>query len=259
MIYWIPAIFIIFDFISLLLFGDINKGYNSNQLLCKYNDKELERYISRNYPIQDEMVMGFSVLLFFELIYFVVCLFYSFWFISIIVIITGLIYGITVVIKKEPIEKIIKRSKLNNFHSSDIKFDRLLKLNELNDTNDFGILLDYILMSLKMLVFMLIIVFHYNNININLKHNNIGYYNDTTILVDTLKESDKKESNKYITTIHIKETERYSNGLSKIELMSIDMIHGFELDQYDWIKLNIKSRFSTLKKTSDIKWLEIKK
>lgn len=252
--YWIPAIFVVLDFISLLLFSDLSRGYNSMFLADKYNNKELEKYVTSNHPLQREIILGLIILLFLEFVYFVICLFYPLWIISIISISIGVIYGIITITRKKPIDEIIRKAKLNNFQTSDVKFDRLLKLNELNDTKrryKFPII--YILISLKMFVFISIIVFHYNDINLTSQNNRIGYYNDTTTLVggdDILK-----TRNQYISTIHVKEIEKYSNGLSKIESVGIDVIHGFEPDNYDVIKSSLKLRFSTLRKTSDIQWL----
>ena len=174
-------------------------------------------------------------------------------------IIVGIIYAIINIGKRDPIEKIIKKASLNNFQSSDVKFDRLLKLNQLNNNDDitkkrYEFPIFYFLMSLKMFVFISIIVFHYNDISLTAQNNRIGYYNDTITLVSS-DDNITKTRNDYVSTVHVKEIEKYSNGLSKIELVSIDVIRGFEPDNYNAVKSSLKLRFSTLKKESDITWL----
>lgn len=87
----------------------------------------------------------------------------------------------------------------------------------------------------------------------------VGYYSDS---VNLLSEEDKKSGLKgepYYFTIHVKEIERYTNGISKIELINIEVTSGYHIDQYSWVRESQKVRFSSLKKTSEIEWLELDK
>jgi len=55
----------------------------------------------------------------------------------------------------------------------------------------------------------------------------------------------------------VKELEKYSNDMSKIELENIEIISGgTTLDRTKVIKY-AKEQFSTLKKTSEITWLDV--
>lgn len=81
----------------------------------------------------------------------------------------------------------------------------------------------------------------------------IGYYQATTTLKN--KQTDTI-GDPYVYMIHVKELDRYSNGMSKIELSNIEIISGFKSDQYNWVKTCAKNNFSSLKKTSEIEWLE---
>jgi len=255
MIYYIPAFFIVLDFISLLLFSYLSKCYNTEILVDKYDDKELNSYFGRNSFAQVELNLAFTILLFCEFVYFVICLFYPFWVISVIVIAVGAIYGILTINIKNPIEKVIKKAKLKNFHSSDLKFDRLLKLNELNDVKIYKISPVHILISLKIIIFASIIIYY---CNINPEIDRIGYYSDKVDLTDS-KDTLKSVTERYKVRVFIKEVEKYSNGLLKIELTKVEVLEGWNPNQYDWVKTCIKYKFSSLKKESDITWLEIKK
>lgn len=96
-----------------------------------------------------------------------------------------------------------------------------------------------------------------NNIkNLSISGRN-GFYSDT---VNLLSPEDKKNGTSgetYYFTIYVKELERYTNGMSKIKLINIEVTGGFQIDQYSWIKESQEKRFSSLKKTSEIEWLEI--
>lgn len=78
-----------------------------------------------------------------------------------------------------------------------------------------------------------------------------GYYTYTLNVVN--KDNTK---NAYICNVYIKEIDRYTNGLSKIELVKIEIVSGLDLDQYYWVKQGVEARFSSIKKTSEIEWLE---
>lgn len=83
-----------------------------------------------------------------------------------------------------------------------------------------------------------------------------GYYITKTNL---LSDNDKKNNlpgESYESIIYVKELDRYTNGMSKIEIVKIEVTSGFQIDQYSWIKEAQTERFSSIKKTSDIEWLE---
>ena len=79
-----------------------------------------------------------------------------------------------------------------------------------------------------------------------------GYYSDSTRLLSI----NKKSSNLYDFIIYIKEIDRYTNGMSKIEMTNIEVVSGIDISQDDYLKTCIKNRFQSIKKTSDIEWLD---
>ncbi len=44
--------------------------------------------------------------------------------------------------------------------------------------------------------------------------------------------------------------------MSKIELTDVELISGFDNSQFDHVKRTMRTKFSSLKKTSEIEWLE---
>lgn len=85
-----------------------------------------------------------------------------------------------------------------------------------------------------------------------------GYFNEKVNLLRD-SDSDKNDSNSYDVyeaIIYISELDRYTNGTSKISLDKVEVISGWSPNQYDYIKNSIIKRFCSLRKTSDIDWLE---
>ena len=74
-----------------------------------------------------------------------------------------------------------------------------------------------------------------------------------------MSSEDKKNGLKgepYKCILYVKELDRYTNGMSKIELTEIELISGFDSSQFDHVKRTMRTKFSSLKKTSEIEWLE---
>lgn len=163
--YWIPAFFILFEIVFINYLDTMIRSANAMFLAKKYNDVDLVKYIKKEFKDVEKYSGILGVFLVFEFIYFAVGFFYPFWFLSVIFIfITSISIIRSKIIKKSPeIEKIIKLANLRDFVSSDVKFNRLLKLNELNTndikTKEWHI---YLYSVLKMIAFISIIVLHYN-------------------------------------------------------------------------------------------------
>jgi virulence-associated protein VapD len=81
----------------------------------------------------------------------------------------------------------------------------------------------------------------------------VGYYQGT---VNLMRTSNDKKGDTYTYNIHVKELDRFTNGMSKIELIDIEIISGFSPIQYDYVKKCARDCFSSVRKTSDIEWLE---
>jgi hypothetical protein len=131
----------------------------------------------------------------------------------------------------------------------------LLKLNSLKSTR---ILrkewLGYTYAVIKIIIFASIIYFHYNyKPVVALDGHKTGYYETTTNLIDNGK------SYPYVMNIYVKELEKYTNGMSKVELLKIEIISGIDPPNYDYVKETTKTKFSSVIKTSDVEWLETKK
>lgn len=162
--YWIPAIFIFFELIYINYLDSMIRYLNCKILNEKFDDYNLKRYIDNEFSSQEKIFAAIGFILFFQLIYFIVALFYPFWFISTTFIFLSLISTVKNKIKKDvPIEKTIKLARLKNFESENVKFERLLKLNELNqkDIKTYS-WIGYIYPIIKIIVFIAIIVLHYN-------------------------------------------------------------------------------------------------
>ena len=93
----------------------------------------------------------------------------------------------------------------------------------------------------------------YKNIIKSFDINKYGYYIDSVNLVDKHAGGN---GDLYKLKVHINEIDRYKNGDSKIELLKIEIIYGFNPSNFDWAKQAIELRFSTIKKTNEIEWLE---
>lgn len=86
--------------------------------------------------------------------------------------------------------------------------------------------------------------------------NKNGYYEDSVNLISPEDRQNGKSGDLYKCTIFVKELDRYTNGMSKLELINIEVVSGFDVNQYSWVKKTLQNKFSSLKKTSDIEWLE---
>jgi len=86
--------------------------------------------------------------------------------------------------------------------------------------------------------------------------NKIGFYKETITLVNSGDKKAGKTGEPYDLVIYIKEIDRYTNGFSKIKITSLEVVSGFDHSQYTWVKQCLTDKFSSLKKTSDIEWLE---
>jgi len=78
------------------------------------------------------------------------------------------------------------------------------------------------------------------------------YYNITTTLCKTADDDNKTE---YKSRVYVEEIDKYKNGISKIKLIDIEVLSGFGIFQYDYVKKAIKLKFSFIKNTSEIEWL----
>ena len=186
-----------------------------------------------------------------EFIYFIVGLFYPFWFLSIIFIMY-IIADVIFISKKGSIEEIIKRSKLKGFETTNIRFERLLKLNELGGNIKVREWTLYIPPIIRTLVFVLLIVVHFNFSEKIIRE---GYY---TEIVNLMSEDQNKKGEKgtpYNVHVFVSELQKYNNGLSKIQLVKSEVVSGFDTSKYDWVLTSIRSNFSSIRKTSDIEWL----
>lgn len=116
--------------------------------------------------------------------------------------------------------------------------------------------LTIIILTVLVLVFVSLFLLEKSKFNRLLKEfvsdDRIGYYDSNGIyLIDD-------PNGRFYCRIFVKELEKYTNGMSKIELQNIEVIN-YPANGNNYIadvKLRIKNQFSILKKTSDIEWLE---
>ena len=83
-----------------------------------------------------------------------------------------------------------------------------------------------------------------------------GYYEYTLSILSMEERKNGLPGEPYKGILHVKEIDKYTNGMSKIELIDIEIISGYDSSQYDYVKKSMKTKFSSLKKTSEIEWLE---
>jgi len=81
-----------------------------------------------------------------------------------------------------------------------------------------------------------------------------GYYTETVNLIDD--EKDPTKTKPYTCAIYVKEIDKFTNGESKIQLVDIEVVSGFSIEQYSWIKKCLRERFVTVKPQKEIIWLE---
>lgn len=159
--YWIPIIFIFCELIYISNLDSITRYSNCNILLNKFKDRNLQTYIKNEFKSISIVFIFIGIYLFSEVIYFLVGFFYPLWIMSSIFFIYYIVATIINKIKSQTIEKTVKLANLKNFDSSDIKFQRLLKLNELKGNKTYNYI-GYIYSTIRIAIFVAIIVLHYN-------------------------------------------------------------------------------------------------
>ncbi len=165
--YWIPIIFIIFELIFIHVFDKIRRLEACNFLYNKFNDnnKYLESYIKNEFSGMENIKVFISLFFLFEFIYFFIGFFYPFIWIASTYIILTIFYKSIIPKKEVDIKKYIQIANLK-IKSEDMKFSRLLKLNELKQekTNFWNKLfyVGYIDSLIRIIIFISIIVLHYN-------------------------------------------------------------------------------------------------
>lgn len=84
----------------------------------------------------------------------------------------------------------------------------------------------------------------------------IGYYEDSVNILSPEDHRNNKPGDAYKIITHVKELDRYTNGMSKISITDMEVISGFDTYQYEYVKKCMGNKFQSVKKTSDIEWLE---
>ena len=162
--YWIPAFFIFFEIIFFLSVDNIVRYNNIKSLYLKYKDSELKTYIEKNFHGINVTNSLLALVLLAEMVYFIFGFFYPIWIISAIYFGQFLITSIVSKINGDPsIEKQIKLAKLKGFETKDTQFSRMLKLNELKNSEikTYG-WVKYIYPIVRIILFATIIILHYN-------------------------------------------------------------------------------------------------
>jgi len=81
----------------------------------------------------------------------------------------------------------------------------------------------------------------------------IGYYTESVNFTD---DKDSKNFDTYECLVHVEELDRYTNGDSKIKLNDVEIVSGFDSGKYRNARNIIIAKFSSIKCTKDIEWLE---
>lgn len=89
-----------------------------------------------------------------------------------------------------------------------------------------------------------------------LKPKRSGWYKETINLMSKEEHKNGGKGDPYETMIYVQEIDRYTNGTCKVQLSKIEIISGFKNDQYEWVKSLLTKKFISIKKISDVEWLE---
>ena len=162
--YWIPGFLIFFEIIFFLSVDNIVRYNNIKTLYQKYKVSELKDYIEKHFNGINIINSLLAIGLLAEIVYFIFGFFYPIWIISAIFFGQFLITSIVSKVNGGPsVEKQIKLAKLKGFETKDIQFSRLLKLNELKNseikTYDW---LKYIYPVMRIILLASIIILHFN-------------------------------------------------------------------------------------------------
>jgi hypothetical protein len=84
----------------------------------------------------------------------------------------------------------------------------------------------------------------------------IGYYESKMNLLSIEDKEKGLSGDPYSCYLYVKEIDRYTNGMSKIELTNVELIYGFNTNQFEHVKNTMRNKFSSIRKTTDIEWLE---
>ena len=79
-----------------------------------------------------------------------------------------------------------------------------------------------------------------------------GYYNYTI----NLSSANGDKTSPYIGLVMVTELEKYKNDYSKIKVDSINIISGYNIQEYEYVKSAMFKKFSPIKVSSEITWLE---
>jgi hypothetical protein len=162
--FWLPIIFIIAELFYLSTLRKVLEYGSCSVLYSKYKDEKLKKYIDEKYSGFNISIMIYSIIIIFQLVYFIVGIFQPIWIYStffIVFLITN--YIITQNSKNTSIEKAVKNANLEDFETDNIKFDRFLKMNKIkmskskNNTWYY-----YIYPTMKILAYLSIIILHYH-------------------------------------------------------------------------------------------------
>ena len=197
--YWIPIIFIIGEIFLINKLDMFVRLSACNELLKKYDSinkkfkpkpeafrtgavwkrrslqmeadalgNPLKSYIKSEFKGTEASITIMMIVIMLEYIYFIIGIFYSIWMISVFFIFTSILSLIISKLKKPDSDeiktmKLVKSAKLSNFETSDIKFQRFLKLNELNNKDvKTNIWITYLYSFVKIITFLSIIILHYH-------------------------------------------------------------------------------------------------
>lgn len=80
-----------------------------------------------------------------------------------------------------------------------------------------------------------------------------GYYKET---INFMSEKGSSNVDKYDCVVYVNEIDKFINGESKIKLERVEVVSGFDRNFFKDAKHVITQKFSSIRKTSDIEWLE---
>jgi len=96
----------------------------------------------------------------------------------------------------------------------------------------------------------------FNNFKKEITSDRKGYFSVTLNLMTPEDHLNGLPGEPYKCIVYVKELDRYTNGMCKIELTEVELISGFDQTQFEHVKRTLRTQFSSLKKITDIEWLE---
>jgi len=162
--YWIPIVFIVFEIIYISMTSELMKFSSATTLNTKYKNHDLTSYIKNKYLGYGWISLFIVSVMFLEFIYFVIGLTKPIFYFSLVYLLYIIVANVVnQLIKKRlnSISRLVKLSELDDFETDDVKFQRMLKINELEGGVKVYRWMWFMPPLFKLGIFVAIVLMHY--------------------------------------------------------------------------------------------------